>query len=222
MKLINVLKKFSASDLSELMKTSEKISHLNHQRFTKFQGNDSHNAVCAIDAFNGDSYKHIDEKNWNDSQNTFAQINLRILSGLYGILKPFDLIEAYRLEMGTKLQIGSADDLYEFWTDKLTTHLNMEITKNSVSHIINLASNEYSEVINWKTVTVPKINIHFYELRSGEEKKIAIYSKLARGKMTDYLINSLDLSLSTIKKFKWNGYTYENAKSSCNDLVFMR
>jgi len=216
-----LLKKKSAKSLSKLMSISDDLAQLNYQRnqewhvpFTK------DNARPAVYAFNGDVYRGLDvytldTKNLDKLQNT-----VRILSGLYGVLKPLDLIQPYRLEMGTKLPIGKNKNLYEFWKKKVTKALNEELEDNEL--FLNLASNEYFKAIDSKTLKVPVIDIDFKELKNGEYKTIGIFAKLARGLMARYIIDTNAKTLDDIKGFNLENYRFHEQLSKENRLVFTR
>ena len=216
-----LLKKKSVKNLSELMKISDSLAHLNYERnqdwelpFTK------ENARPAVYAFNGDVYKgldvySLDMEKWDKLQDT-----VRILSGLYGVLKPLDLIQPYRLEMGTKFPVGTNKNLYEFWKEKVTQALNDELEDDEL--FLNLASNEYFKAIDTKILKVPVVEIDFKELKNGDYKTIGIYAKLARGLMTRYIIDTNAKTLDDIKNFTIENYGFHEQLSKENSLVFTR
>ena len=215
------LKKKSAKALSELMKISKDLSQLNYERnqeweipFTK------ENARPAIYAFNGDVYRGLDAYTIPKNKIDHLQDTVRILSGLYGVLKPLDLMQPYRLEMGTKLNIGKNKNLYEFWKKDITKALNEELKEDEL--FLNLASVEYFKAIDKKALKVPVINVDFKELKNGEFKTIGIYAKLARGFMTRYIIDENAESLDDIKAFDIENYRFHEKLSSENHLVFTR
>jgi hypothetical protein len=216
-----VLKKKSARSLSKLMNISKDLSELNYQRnkdwqlpFTK------DNARPAVYAFNGDVYRGLDVYSLDVKKLDKLQDTVRIFSGLYGVLKPLDLIQAYRLEMGTKLPIGKNKNLYEFWKKKVTQALNDELEEDEL--FLNLASNEYFKAIDTKTLKVPIINIDFKELKNGDYKTIGIFAKLARGLMTRYIIDTNAKTLDDIKGFNLENYRFHEQLSKENSLVFTR
>ncbi|MCX7547619.1 peroxide stress protein YaaA [Xanthomarina sp. F1114] len=216
-----VLKKKSAKSLSKLMNISDNLAHLNYERnqdwqlpFTK------ENARPAIYTFNGDVYRGLDVYSLDVKKLDKLQDTVRILSGLYGVLKPLDLMQAYRLEMGTKLPVGKNKNLYEFWKKKVTKALNDELEDNEF--FLNLASNEYFKAIDTKTLKVPVIDIDFKELKNGEYKTIGIYAKLARGLMTRYIIDTNAKTLDDIKGFNLENYRFHGQLSKENTLVFTR
>ncbi|TYA54787.1 peroxide stress protein YaaA [Formosa maritima] len=216
-----VLKKKSAKSLSKLMSISKDLSELNYQRnqdwqlpFTK------ENARPAVYAFNGDVYRGLDVYTLDTKNIDKLQDTVRILSGLYGVLKPLDLMQAYRLEMGTKLSIGRNKNLYEFWKKKVTKALNDELEDNEL--FLNLASNEYFKAIDAKALKVPVINIDFKELKNGDYKTIGIFAKLARGLMARYILETNAKTLEDIKGFNLENYRFHEQLSKENSLVFTR
>lgn len=220
-KISKVLKEKSVKELSELMGISKDLSQLNFERnqewalpFTK------ENARAAIYAFNGDVYRSLDAYTIPVSKMDKVQDTVRILSGLYGVLKPLDLIQPYRLEMGTKLPIGENKNLYEFWKSNITAVLNKELKDNEL--FLNLASVEYFKAVDTKILKVPVINVDFKGLKNGEYKTIGIYSKLARGLMTRYVIDNNAKKLDDIKAFDLENYRFHDRLSSKNKLVFTR
>ncbi len=219
-KIIKALRGYSADNLSKLMNTSEKISELNYKRNIKWSlPFNKSNSLQALLMFKGDVYKGISVKDFNKDDFLFAQKSLRILSGLYGILKPLDLIQPYRLEMGTQLQIGKHRNLYDFWGDEITNILNND--KNN-DYLINLASVEYFKSINVDNLKSKLINVSFKEKRDGKYKIIAIYSKRARGLMSRYIIKNKIIDPKSLKKFNLEDYKFNKTLSSDSDLVFTR
>ena len=219
-KIIKALRGYSADNLSKLMNTSEKISELNYNRNIKWSlPFNKSNSLQALLMFKGDVYKGISVKDFNKDDFLFAQKSLRILSGLYGILKPLDLIQPYRLEMGTQLQIGKHRNLYDFWGDEITNILNSD--KNN-DYLINLASVEYFKSINVDNLKSKLINVSFKEKRDGKYKIIAIYSKRARGLMSRFIIKNKIIDPKSLKKFNLEDYKFNKTLSSDSDLVFTR
>ena len=219
-KIIKALRGYSADNLSKLMNTSEKISELNYKRNIKWSlPFNKSNSLQALLMFKGDVYRGISVKDFNKDDFLFAQKSLRILSGLYGILKPLDLIQPYRLEMGTQLQIGKHRNLYDFWGDEITNILNND--KNN-DYLINLASVEYFKSINVDNLKSKLINVSFKEKRDGKYKIIAIYSKRARGLMSRYIIKNKIIDPKSLKKFNLEDYKFNKTLSSDSDLVFTR
>ncbi len=219
-KIVSTLRKYSVEKLSSLMNISEKISILNYERYIKwslpFNDKNSHPAILL---FQGDVYKGISVKDFNTEDFLFAQKSLRILSGLYGILKPLDLIQPYRLEMGTQIKIGKHNDLYDFWGDEITKKINND---SNSDYLINLASVEYFKSINTDCLKSKLINIIFKEKRDNGYKIIAINAKKARGLMSRYIIKNKITDPQNLKKFSLEGYKYNKTLSSNNDWVFTR
>jgi len=216
-----LLKKKSAKSLSELMKISDNLAHLNFERNHEWQlPFTKNNARPAVYAFNGDVYRGLDIYSLDVKKLDKLQDTVRILSGLYGVLKPLDLIQPYRLEMGTKFPIGKNKNLYEFWKKKVTQTLNNELEDNEL--FLNLASNEYFKAIDTKGLKVPVIDIDFKELKNGDYKTIGIYAKLARGLMTRYIIDNNAKTLDDIKGFNLENYRFHGQLSKENSLVFTR
>lgn len=220
-RLNKLLKRKSAKGLSKLMKISDTLGQLNYERnqnwelpFTK------DNARPAVYAFNGDVYRGLDAYHIPSDKINTLQNTVRILSGLYGVLKPLDLIQAYRLEMGTKLPVGKHKNLYEFWKKDITKALNDELKEGEL--FLNLASIEYFKAIDVSALKVPVIHIVFKEFKNGEYKNIAIFAKLARGLMARYIIDVNAKTLEDLKGFNYERYGYSEALSSQNELVFVR
>lgn len=220
-RLNKVLKKKSVKALSDLMSISKDLSQLNYERnqewevpFTK------ENARPAIYAFNGDVYRGLDAYTIPKSKIDKTQDTIRILSGLYGVLKPLDLIQPYRLEMGTKISIGKSKNLYEFWKKDITKALNNELEDGEV--FLNLASIEYFKSVDTKVLKVPVMNVDFKELKNGDYKTIGIYAKLARGLMARYIIDNNVETLDAIRGFDLENYRFHEKLSKENTLVFTR
>lgn len=222
-KLINVLKRLNPEEIAHLMKISEKLSQLNWQRYREFkQPFTLDNAKQALLAFKGDVYKGIKVDTYSADDFTFAQKHLRILSGLYGLLRPLDLIQPYRLEMGSHLQNEQGRNLYEFWHDQVTVLLNQDF-KNQLSPVlINLASNEYYKVIKPKILNAKVLTLTFKENKSGIYKTIAIYAKRARGLMTDFIITHRITEPEQLKTFNQENYRFNPSLSSKKEWVFSR
>ncbi len=219
-KINNTIKNLSAPDLSSLMNISPKLSELNWSRNQEFQKIDSKEKE-AIFAFNGDVYDGIDANTINKSNHEKLQNSLRILSGLYGILKPFDKIKAYRLEMGTKISINGSKNLYDFWKENVTKSLVNEVNENDI--IVNLASNEYFSVIDQSLISNTIVNPQFKDFKNGKLKIISFYAKKARGLMTRFLIDNEINSLSDIESFNSSGYMFsQNETSNPLEPVFVR
>lgn len=220
-RLNKLLKKKSARSLSKLMSISDNLGKLNYERNQEWSlpfTND--NARQALYAFSGDVYRGIDAYTIDTKKLDKVQDTVRIISGLYGILKPLDLIQPYRLEMGTRMPVGKNKNLYEFWKKKVTQALNDELEDNEL--FLNLASNEYFKAIDTKALKVPVITANFKDLKNGEYKTIMTFTKLARGYMTRYVIDTNANTVDDIKGFNYEGYGFSEELSSENDLVFIR
>ncbi|HWR94995.1 MAG TPA: peroxide stress protein YaaA [Flavobacterium sp.] len=221
-KIINkVIKQKSPKELSELMSISDALAELNFQRNKKWKTPFTpENARPAIYSFSGDVYIGLDVKTLPLEKLPFLEDRLRILSGLYGLLKPLDLIQPYRLEMGTKIKVGENKNLYDFWKQKLTTSLNKELKKGEL--FINLASNEYFSAIDTKMLKVPVITPEFLDLKDGKLKMIGFFAKKARGMMVRYIIDSEAKTIDDLKGFNSDGYGFDANLSKGNKLVFTR
>lgn len=221
--LIKILKKKTPSDLKAMMGISENLAKLNHERYLKWNRiNDRTNSKPAIYAFMGDVYSGLDAKNLEPEDVKFAQAHLRILSGLYGLLKPLDLIQAYRLEMGTKLNTKLGNTLYDFWEKVPTSGLNQQAQKINTQYIVNLASNEYFKVIQ-KDALIPEILTPvFKEKKDGKYKIVSFYAKKARGLMAQHIIKNRITSPEEIKTFSAAGYKYHPGLSAEKEYVFTR
>jgi len=215
-KLIQTLKGKSISELKYLMGLSDNLAQLNWQRFQDWDI-ENRNTYKALELFNGAVYEGINVKNFNKSDNDFAQNNLRILSGLYGILKPNDLILPYRLEMGTKLKTIKGNNLYRFWQDKLHQNIGDELN-NEV--LINLASNEYSKVLKLNKIKSEVITPVFKDYKNGKLKVISFFAKKARGEMVNFIIKNKITSFEELKLFKNNGYAFSDENNA--DILFVR
>ncbi|HHX35134.1 MAG TPA: peroxide stress protein YaaA [Gammaproteobacteria bacterium] len=221
--LIDVVRELAPNELAELMKISDKLAGLNVARFTEWQPDFTlENARQAILAFKGDVYTGLDAETLSAEDFKYAQQHLRILSGLYGVLRPLDLMQAYRLEMGTKLHNPKGKNLYEFWGDRLTESLNQCFAEQKASVLLNLASNEYFKAIKPKQLDATLVNVDFKDLKNGEYKIISFYAKKARGIMARYVIQHKIDSVEALKDFTEQGYYYSAEQSKPNHLVFLR
>lgn len=215
------LKKKKPKQLMELMSISEKLADLNWERNQKWSLPFSpENARQAVFAFNGDVYLGLDAYSIPTEKINNLQDKLRILSGLYGLLKPLDLMQEYRLEMGTQLKIGTKKNLYEFWKKTITDALNSELKKDEL--FINLASNEYFNVIDTKKLKVPVITPEFKDYKDGKLKMISFFAKKARGMMVRYIIDTNAQTIDDLKGFNYEGYAFDANLSNKNKLVFTR
>lgn len=215
------LKKKKPKDLMELMSISEKLADLNWQRNQDWKlPFTPENSRPAVYAFNGDVYVGLDAYTIPEEKLDILQDKLRILSGLYGLLKPLDLMQEYRLEMGTSIPIGSKKNLYEFWKKTITDSLNKELEKNEL--FINLASNEYFSAVDTKSLKVPVITPEFKDYKDGKLKMISFFAKKARGLMVRYIIDKNVETLEELKNFNYEGYAFDANLSKGNKLVFTR
>jgi cytoplasmic iron level regulating protein YaaA (DUF328/UPF0246 family) len=220
-KLINILKKASIADLEKVFSVSKKLAELNFNRFQNFSKKfDSSNSRPALIAFDGDVYDGFDKKNFTQKDFDFAQDHLRILSGLYGLLRPLDLMQPYRLEMGTDFKKfdSSIKNLYGFWSDKIAQELNSVDSK----YIINLASEEYFSAVDPKKIKAKIINVAFKERKNGKLKIVGINAKKARGLMANFIIKNRIDDLKELKKFCEATYKLEITLSNQDNLVFTR
>lgn len=216
-----VLKQKSPKELSELMDISDKLADLNWQRNKNWKTPFTpENARPAVFAFDGDVYTGLDAYSIPLEKLEILQDSLRILSGLYGLLKPLDLMQAYRLEMGTKLAIGESENLYKYWKPILTKALNKELKKGEL--FINLASNEYFSAVDVKALKVPVITPEFKDYKNGKLKIISFFAKKARGLMVRYIIDTDAKTIDDLKGFDYEGYQFDDNLSKGNHLVFTR
>ena len=206
-KLINgLLKKKTSKALSELMHISDKLAQLNWERNQLFNSHESNNRRPAIFTFNGDVFHGLDANTLSLEKIHRMQNQLRILSGLYGLLRPLDLIQPYRLEMGTNFSLGTHKNLYDFWKDKTTQQLNLEMEEGEL--FVNLASNEYFNVIDIKKLVVKIVTPQFKDFKNGKFKIISFFTKKARGMMVRHLVDVNAKTIEDIKTFNSDGYSY--------------
>ncbi len=221
--LIEDCVKLSPTEIASLMKLSDKLAGLNAARFgqwiTPFT---TENARQAIISFNGDVYAGLDAGSFSDVDLDFAQQRVRILSGLYGLLRPLDLMQAYRLEMGCKLKNVRGDNLYQFWGDIITEELNKTLATLDDDILINLASNEYFKAVKTKSLNAQVITPVFKDWKNGQFKIISFYAKKARGLMARYIIINQITQVEQIKQFDLAGYQYDSSQSDTKHWVFTR
>jgi len=219
--LINTIKPYTPADIATLMKLSDKLAALNVSRYQEWQKEHTpSNSRPAVYTFMGDVYTGLDAYSLNDVDMNYAQDSLRILSGLYGLLKPLDLMQAYRLEMGTKLSNGRGSNLYQFWGDLIVDKINDSLQEDEL--LVNLASNEYFKAVNKKKLKSTLITPNFLDEKNGQFKVISFYAKKARGLMTRYLIENRCRTLEEIKAFDLAGYRYDSQQSTDMAPVFIR
>ncbi|WP_049723137.1 peroxide stress protein YaaA [Gilvimarinus polysaccharolyticus] len=221
--LINELKALSPADISGLMHISDKLGVLNFDRFQAWQTPfKPSNAKQAVLAFQGDVYTGMAADTFSARDFAFAQKHLRILSGLYGLLRPLDLIQPYRLEMGTKFNNSRGANLYQFWGDQLTCAVNQQLAAVNSTSLVNLASNEYFKAIKPKQLSGEVITPIFKDWKNGQYKIISFYAKKARGLMSAYAIKNRLTSAEDLKSFDVDGYGFVQELSSERDWVFTR
>ena len=222
-RLVQRARALSPQQLASLMKISDKLASLNAVRFNEWQQpftND--NAKPAVFAFNGDVYGGLDAETLSADDIDYAQQHMRILSGLYGVLRPLDLMQPYRLEMGTKLDNERGSDLYKFWGGRIAEQLNEDMDAAGTTQLVNLASNEYFKAVDIKALQGDIITPIFKDTKQGQLKVISFYAKKARGLMARYIVQNQVQSVAQLKGFDLAGYKYEDALSSTKELVFTR
>ncbi|MGE5394368.1 MAG: peroxide stress protein YaaA [Candidatus Saccharibacteria bacterium] len=222
-KIVSVLKKKKPQELVLLMDISPKLAELNAHRYQLWQPPFTlENSFQALLMFNGDVYQEMKAATFSPEQFEYAQQNLRILSGVYGLLKPLDLIQPYRLEMGISISIGNKKDLYDFWKTKITNRLKSDLEQGEKQLLINLASNEYFSAIDTKKLKARIITPTFKESRNGQYQMISIFAKKARGMMCRFIIENQITDPEEIKAFDVAGYYFNNSLSKENEWVFTR
>ncbi|WP_163832082.1 peroxide stress protein YaaA [Spartinivicinus ruber] len=220
--LVKILRQYTPDQLAKLMKLSDKLAGLNVARFKEWsQPFKPTNAKQAVLAFKGDVYTGLEAESLTDKQLEFAQRHLRILSGLYGVLRPLDLIQPYRLEMGTKLENPNGKDLYQFWGEQITQQLNQQLT-DAKGPLINLASNEYFKAVKPQLLDANIITPVFKDWKNGQYKVISFLAKKARGMMVNYLVKKKIKHPEKLKQFDMAGYQYQPELSSEKEWVFTR
>lgn len=221
--LIDKCKKLSVQEIASMMSISDKLASLNAARFGSWQQPFTpDNAKQAVLAFNGDVYAGLQASSFSEADFDFAQQHLRILSGLYGLLKPLDLMQPYRLEMGKKLTTRRGKDLYQFWGTRITEKLNEVLKQQHSDVLVNLASNEYFKSVKKDQLQGRIITPVFKDQKNGQYKVISFYAKKARGMMARYIIQNKLTQVSELKEFDAQGYTYNDQQSSATELVFCR
>ena len=220
-KLVKVLKTKSARSLKKLMSVSDAIAELNVERFQSYETPFTpENAKQAVLAFKGDVYTGLQAETFDEQDLEFAQKHLRILSGLYGLLTPLDLMQPYRLEMGTRLRLGRKKNLYEFWDTRITDLLNQDLETSGNNIVLNLASQEYFHAIKYAKLNGELYHVHFKENRNGVYKVISFTAKKARGTMSRLIIQNRVNTVEPLKAFDVDGYTYNEKLSDERNLVF--
>jgi len=221
--LINTLKKKSPKQIAALMDLSAPLAQLNADRFKAWSpAFTQDNARPAVLAFNGDVYEGLDAKSLKPQDLQWAQDHVAILSGLYGVLKPLDLMQPYRLEMGTALKHGKVNNLYQFWGAQIAEHLNQQLSHSKESVIVNLASQEYFKAVDRKALQARVIECVFQDHKNGQYKIISFFAKRARGLMARYAIQHQAKTPEALQAFNLEGYAFEASASSADSLVFRR
>jgi uncharacterized protein len=221
--LVGQLRRLSVGKVGKLMSISDKLAQLNHDRFASWEPEfTSANSRPAILAFTGDVYQGMELKEWSASDFTTAQKRVRILSGLYGLLRPLDMMQPYRLEMGTKFANKGGKNLYEFWGGSLTEVINADLKKSGSNIVVNLASNEYFSAVKPKALDGELITPVFKDEKNGKHKIISFFAKKARGMMADFIVRENITDAKALQKFKTAGYKFSKADSDGKTLVFLR
>lgn len=221
--LIDILAKMSPAKVGTLMSISEKLSVLNAQRFKDWSlPFDESNSKQALLAFKGDVYHAFDCENWKAADFTFAQKHIRMLSGLYGLLRPLDLMQPYRLEMGTKLKTGRGNSLYDFWGGKLTDALNASIKESKSKALVDLASKEYSGSVQLHSIDAPIVTPVFKDCKNGKYKIISFFAKKARGMMANYIVRNRIKNPRDLEAFDVAGYYFDPDASDEKTYTFLR
>ena len=219
--LIDVLRRYSPGQISDLMSISDTLAHLNVGRYASWSA-DPLDARQAIMAFNGDVYAGFDARSLKPAQLAYAQSHVRILSGLYGVLRPLDMIHPHRLEMGTRLETAAGKDLYAFWGESVTGALNGALEANASQVLVNLASEEYFRSVKPKLLPVPVITPVFEDWKNGKYKVISFFAKRARGMMARYAAVKGITEAAKLKRFKVDGYGFDKKASDETNWVFRR
>ena len=218
-----VAKTQSTEDLKQLMHLSDKLATMNFERFQAFDlDNRSNSAKSAGLAFDGDVYWGLEADGMSDDTLSYAQNHLRILSGLYGVLRPMDAIQPYRLEMGTKMANGRGRSLYDFWGDRISDRLNDDLADHADTTVVNLASNEYFKAVDTDALGRNVIGAKFLNVKDGESRALMYYAKHARGSMARWIMENRVDRASGLKEFNLGGYSLDAAASTENELVFSR
>jgi cytoplasmic iron level regulating protein YaaA (DUF328/UPF0246 family) len=221
--LMKSLQKQKPVDLQKLMNINPKLAELNYERHLKWnEAHSANNSKQAIYVFKGEVYRGVKIDSYTTIEIENLQNKLRILSGLYGILRPLDLMQEYRLEMGSALENSRGNNLYNFWGNKVTEQLNLLINETKSEYLINLASAEYFKVVNQKLLNAKVINIVFLEFKDGVYKPIVVYTKKARGLMVSFIVKNNLKNVDELKLFDWEGYYFNPTMTSKTEWVFTR
>jgi cytoplasmic iron level regulating protein YaaA (DUF328/UPF0246 family) len=221
--LIDVLTTKSPTDIEKMMKISPKLAELNVERYhTWSRPFTKQNAKQALLAFKGDVYTGLEAENFSDADFDYAQNHLRILSGLYGVLRPLDLMQAYRLEMGTKLKSLEGDNLYQFWGNSITDNINKQLKAIDSKILLNLASNEYFKSVKQQDIAGDIVTPIFKDWKNGQYKIISFYAKKARGVMSAWILQNQVTTVDSLLSFNGSGYEYSQNDSDALNPVFLR
>ncbi|MBL7788981.1 MAG: peroxide stress protein YaaA [Chitinophagales bacterium] len=219
--VVDMLKKMKLKAIADTFSLSEKLAMLNYERYQALGTKENiKNSRQAIFTFDGEVYLGFDAYSLDKKKFAYTQENVRILSGLYGVLRPFDLMEPYRLEMGSKVSIGKSKNLYAFWSERVTQCINEDLKPST--HLLNLASQEYFKVINQRSLIKPVLNFDFLELDKGLYKNISFFSKKARGLMARYVVDNKVNKIALLKEFDIERYQFNMDLSTEDKLVFTR
>ncbi|PZO05167.1 MAG: peroxide stress protein YaaA [Alphaproteobacteria bacterium] len=220
--LATTTKRQTRADLRSLMSISDKLAELNQARFKAFDPEDVDSGVQAAFAFAGDVYEGLRARELDARGLAFAQAHIRILSGFYGLLRPLDRIQPYRLEMGTRLKTRRGGSLYDFWGDRISQCLNADAEGHADHSLINLASQEYFGAVDAKALKLPVVTPHFREQKDGESRIISFFAKKARGSMARFVIDERIETPEDLKAFDRDGYRFDKATSTDTDWIFIR
>ncbi len=221
--LINLCKQFSPAELASLMSISDKLASLNVARFAEWQlEHNTQNSKLALFAFKGDVYTGLDAETLTAEQVEYAQKHLRMLSGLYGLLKPLDLMQPYRLEMGTKLRNPKGKDLYAFWGNIITNSVQTALDEQGDNILVNLASDEYFNVVKTSNLQATIVKPIFLDEKKGKFKQISFYAKKARGMMVRFILTTQPTKIEQLKAFNYGGYWFDAESSTATKFVFKR
>lgn len=221
--LIEVMRQKSVDDVTELMSISRQLAGLNVHRYKQFEvAHNAENSQPAVFAFNGDVYQGLEAQTFDQQKLAFAQEHLRILSGLYGLLRPLDLIQPYRLEMGTKLAFDDYKTLYDYWDTTILDLLLKDLKQQGDDIIVNLASNEYFKSVDKKNIPARVIDVEFKDFKGDKYKIISFYAKKARGLMSRYIIENNITQPEDLKGFDYRGYYFDEKESTENKIAFKR
>lgn len=221
--LITILKTYKLTDLLHLLKVNKSLAELNYKRIKNWDIlHPEKKSKTAVLAFKGGAFKNLKAHTFTTSDFEFSSLHIRILSGLYGLLRPLDYIMPHRLEMGTNISNFYGKNLYKFWNEKITFELNRIAKENNFKTLINLASGEYFKAINTKSIDIKVVNITFMQQQNGAYKVLGVFSKKARGKMVNFIVKNRIIELSELKLFNNDGYVFNPKLSSEQEMVYTR